>query len=254
MPVKTSTTREIPNNVSAPRHVAIIMDGNGRWAKERYLPRVLGHRRGLKAVRKSVEFCYQNKIEFLTLFAFSSENWRRPLEEVSFLLALFQKSLEEEVTKLDENNVRFKMIGDRSKFSKKLQDLIQESERVTHDNTGLTLTVAANYGGRWDIVNATNQAILNGHLDISEDVLSQYLQLNFAPEPDLLIRTGGELRISNFVIWDLVYTELFFTDVLWPDFDEKCFYDALNRYSERERRFGRAGTEHEISPKEIINS
>ena len=207
--MKTSTTQQIPNNVSFPRHVAIIMDGNGRWAKERYLPRVLGHRSGLKAVRKSVEFCHQNNIQFLTLFAFSSENWRRPLEEVSFLLALFQKSLEEEVVKLDKNNVRFKMIGDRSKFSLKLQDLIQEAERLTQDNTGLTLTVAANYGGRWDIVNAAKEAALDGHAELSEDVLSRYLQLKFAPEPDLLIRTGGEVRISNFVIWDLVYTELY---------------------------------------------
>lgn len=252
--MKTSTTQEIPNNVIAPKHVAIIMDGNGRWAKKRYLPRILGHRSGLKAVRKSVEFSHQNNIKFLTLFAFSSENWRRPMDEVSFLLALFQKSLEEEVAKLDDNNVRFKMIGDRSKFSSKLQSLIQESERITQNNTGLTLTIAANYGGRWDIVNAANLAVLNGHSEISEDVLSRYMQLSFAPEPDLLIRTGGEVRISNFVIWDLVYTELFFTDVLWPDFDEKCFYDALNRYSVRERRFGRAGEEHEVLLKQTVDS
>ena len=229
------------------------MDGNGRWAKERYLPRVLGHRSGLKAVRKSVEFCHQNNIQFLTLFAFSSENWRRPIEEVSFLLALFQKSLEEEVAKLDKNNVRFKMIGDRSKFSTKLQDLIQEAERLTQDNTGLTLTVAANYGGRWDIVNAAKQAVLSGHVELSEDVLSQYLQLQFAPEPDLLIRTGGEVRISNFVIWDLVYTELYFTDVLWPDFENKHFYEALSHYSGRDRRFGRAGVDQEVLSENTVD-
>jgi undecaprenyl diphosphate synthase len=234
--------------------VAIIMDGNGRWAKERYLPRVLGHRSGLKAVRKSVEFCHQNNIQFLTLFAFSSENWRRPLEEVSFLLALFQKSLEEEVVKLDKNNVRFKMIGDRSKFSLKLQDLIQESEKITRDNTGLTLTVAANYGGRWDIVNAAKEAALDGHAELSEDVLSRYLQLKFAPEPDLLIRTGGEVRISNFVIWDLVYTELYFTDVLWPDFDVKHFYEALSHYAKRNRRFGRAGEDKNALSGNIVDS
>jgi undecaprenyl diphosphate synthase len=234
--------------------VAIIMDGNGRWAKERYLPRVLGHRSGLKAVRKSVEFCHQNNIQFLTLFAFSSENWRRPLEEVSFLLALFQKSLEEEVVKLDKNNVRFKMIGDRSKFSLKLQDLIQESEKITRDNTGLTLTVAANYGGRWDIVNAAKEATLDGHAELSEDVLSRYLQLKFAPEPDLLIRTGGEVRISNFVIWDLVYTELYFTDVLWPDFDVKHFYEALSHYAKRNRRFGRAGEDKNALSGNIVDS
>ena len=251
--MKTSTTQQIPNNVSFPRHVAIIMDGNGRWAKERYLPRVLGHRSGLKAVRKSVEFCHQNNIQFLTLFAFSSENWRRPIEEVSFLLALFQKSLEEEVAKLDNNNVRFKMIGDRSKFSTKLQDLIQEAERLTQDNTGLTLTVAANYGGRWDIVNAAKQAALSGHVELSEDVLSQYLQLQFAPEPDLLIRTGGEVRISNFVIWDLVYTELYFTDVLWPDFEIKHFYEALSHYSGRDRRFGRAGVDQEVLSENTVD-
>jgi len=229
------------------------MDGNGRWAKERYLPRVLGHRNGLKAVRKSVEFCHQNNIQFLTLFAFSSENWRRPIEEVSFLLALFQKSLEEEVAKLDESNVRFKMIGDRSKFSTKLQDLIQEAERLTQDNTGLTLTVAANYGGRWDIVNAAKQAAQSGHAELSEDVLSQYLQLQFAPEPDLLIRTGGEVRISNFVIWDLVYTELYFTDVLWPDFETKHFYEALSHYSGRDRRFGRAGVDQEVLSEHVVD-
>ena len=251
--MKTSTTQQIPKNVSFPRHVAIIMDGNGRWAKERYLPRVLGHRSGLKAVRKSVEFCHQNNIQFLTLFAFSSENWRRPIEEVSFLLALFQKSLEEEVAKLDKNNVRFKMIGDRSKFSNKLQDLIQEAERLTQDNTGLTLTVAANYGGRWDIVNAAKQAALSGHVELSEDVLSQYLQLQFAPEPDLLIRTGGEVRISNFVIWDLVYTELYFTDVLWPDFEIKHFYEALSHYSGRDRRFGRAGVDQEVLSENTVD-
>jgi len=251
--VKTSTTQQIPKNVSFPRHVAIIMDGNGRWAKERYLPRVLGHRSGLKAVRKSVEFCHQNNIQFLTLFAFSSENWRRPIEEVSFLLALFQKSLEEEVAKLDKNNVRFKMIGDRSKFSTKLQDLIQEAERLTQDNTGLTLTVAANYGGRWDIVNAAKQAALSGHVELSEEVLSQYLQLQFAPEPDLLIRTGGEVRISNFVIWDLVYTELYFTDVLWPDFEIKHFYEALSHYSGRDRRFGRAGVDQEMLSENTVD-
>ena len=252
--MKTSTTQKIPNNASSPEHVAIIMDGNGRWAKERYLPRVLGHRSGLKAVRKSVELCHQNNIRFLTLFAFSSENWRRPLEEVSFLLALFQKSLEEEVVKLDKNNVRFKVIGDRSKFSTKLQDLIQESERITHDNTGLTLTVAANYGGRWDIVNAAKQAALNGHVNLSEDTLSQYLQLEFAPEPDLLIRTGGEVRISNFVIWDLVYTELYFTDVLWPDFDVKHFYEALSHYADRNRRFGRAEVDQDAVSENIVDS
>ena len=251
--MKTSTTQQIPKNVSFPRHVAIIMDGNGRWAKARYLPRVLGHRSGLKAVRKSVEFCHQNNIQFLTLFAFSSENWRRPIEEVSFLLALFQKSLEEEVAKLDKNNVRFKMIGDRSKFSTKLQDLIQEAERLTQDNTGLTLTVAANYGGRWDIVNAAKQAALSGHVELSEDVLSQYLQLQFAPEPDLLIRTGGEVRISNFVIWDLVYTELYFTDVLWPDFEIKHFYEALSHYSGRDRRFGRAGVDQEMLSENTVD-
>ena len=229
------------------------MDGNGRWAKERYLPRVIGHRSGLKAVRKSVEFCHQNNIQFLTLFAFSSENWRRPIEEVSFLLALFQKSLEEEVAKLDKNNVRFKMIGDRSMFSTKLQNLIQEAERLTQDNTGLTLTVAANYGGRWDIVNAAKQAFLSGHPELSEDVLSQYLQLQFAPEPDLLIRTGGEVRISNFVIWDLVYTELYFTDVLWPDFEIKHFYEALSHYSGRDRRFGRAGVDQEVLSENTVD-
>lgn len=246
--MKLSTTQQIPNSRPNPTHVAIIMDGNGRWANERYLPRVLGHRSGLKAVRSSVEFCHKNQIPFLTLFAFSSENWRRPADEVTFLLSLFQKSLEKEVSKLRDNNVRFKMIGDRAGFSDKLQKLIEKSEAVTRENTGLTLTIAANYGGRWDIVNAAKQASQNGDNSISEQTLSQYLQLNYAPEPDLLIRTGGEVRISNFVIWDLVYTELYFTDVLWPDFDETQFNKAVRYYSNRDRRFGRAGAQDVIAP------
>ena len=239
--MKNSTTQKIPDSAPAPSHVAIIMDGNGRWAKNRFLPRVMGHRSGLKSVRKSVEFCHQNNIPFLTLFAFSSENWRRPADEVSFLMSLFNKALKEEVAKLHENNVRFKMIGDRTKFSVPLQDLFDKSEQLTEGNSGLTLTIAANYGGRWDILNALRKAIDEGVDIVSEEVLSRHMQLAFAPEPDLLIRTGGEVRISNFLIWDLVYTELYFTDVLWPDFDSGEFMKAINSYSGRERRFGMAG-------------
>ena len=241
--MKKSTTQQIPDSGPKPSHVAIIMDGNGRWAKNRFLPRVMGHRSGLKSVRSTVEFCHQNDIPFLTLFAFSSENWRRPADEVSFLMSLFKKALEEEVAKLHENNVRFKVIGDRTKFSLTLQELLERSERQTEGNSGLTLTLAANYGGRWDVVNAVRAARQQGVEEISEEVLSRYMQLNFAPEPDLLIRTGGEVRISNFLIWDLVYTELYFTDVLWPDFDSNEFMNALRHYSGRERRFGRTGLE-----------
>ncbi|MDA0237554.1 MAG: polyprenyl diphosphate synthase [Proteobacteria bacterium] len=248
--MKNSTTQQIPDSALTPNHVAIIMDGNGRWAKNRFLPRAMGHRSGLKSVRSSVEFCHQNNIPFLTLFAFSSENWRRPANEVSFLISLFQNTLEEEVAELHENNVRFKVIGDRSKFSLQLQDMFSASEKLTEANSGLTLTIAANYGGRWDILTAIRKAIEEG-VDggISEEVLSRYMQLNFAPEPDLLIRTGGEVRISNFLIWDLAYTELYFTDVLWPDFDTEEFKKAIRYYSGRERRFGRAGFETGVSSK-----
>jgi len=242
MTTYTSSTVEIPDARRIPRHVAIIMDGNGRWAKQRYLPRVAGHRRGLDAVRTAVRACAERGVKFLTLFAFSSENWRRPAEEVSFLMQLFVIALEQEVEKLHENGVRFRMIGDLERFEPKLVGLVREAEALTVHNQRLALTIAANYGGRWDIVQAANRMLrerpgLAG--GFSEQDLAPYFALNYAPEPDLFIRTGGEQRISNFLLWQLAYTELYFTDLLWPDFDAAALDRAIISYQQRERRFGR---------------
>jgi undecaprenyl diphosphate synthase len=225
-----------------PRHVAVIMDGNGRWAKQRFLPRVAGHRRGVDNVREIVRACGEKGVEYLTLFAFSSENWRRPAEEVSLLMQLFNSALEHEVSKLHENQIRFKCVGDRSRFDSRLIQLIEDAERLTAGNRGLTLTVAANYGGRWDIVQAVHR-MLRARPDLgagfSETELAPFLALAYAPEPDLFIRTGGEQRISNFLLWQLAYTELYFTDTLWPEFDAAAFDRAIASYQQRERRFGR---------------
>jgi undecaprenyl diphosphate synthase len=237
-----SSTRTIPVAPKVPRHIAIIMDGNGRWAKQRFLPRVAGHQRGVECLRDTVKACGALGVEYLTVFAFSSENWRRPAEEVSFLMQLFLKMLQREVKKLHENNIRLKVIGDLSRFDLELNRHIAEAEQLTASNTGLTLTVAANYGGRWDILQAA-QAMwqarpeLLGHF--SEDDLNPYLSMNYAPEPDLFIRTGGEQRISNFILWQLAYTELYFTDTLWPAFDRAALDAAILSYQKRERRFGR---------------
>ncbi len=238
----TSSTLEIPAERRVPRHIAIIMDGNGRWARQRYLPRVAGHRRGFDAVRKIVRACSERGVAYLTLFAFSSENWRRPAEEVSSLMQLFVMALEQEIGKLHENRVRFKVIGDLERFEPGLRRLIREAEAVTAANPGLTLTIAANYGGRWDILQAVNR-MLRARPELasgfSELELAPYLALCHAPEPDLFIRTGGEQRISNFVLWQLAYTELYFTDALWPDFDAAALDRAIVSYQQRERRFGR---------------
>jgi undecaprenyl diphosphate synthase len=237
-----SSTLEIPDARRIPRHIAIIMDGNGRWAKQRYLPRVAGHRRGVEAVRNIVHTCAERGVEFLTLFAFSSENWRRPAEEVSFLMQLFVAALEQEVEKLHQNGVCFRVIGDLDRFEPKLRRLVQEAETLTAANERLTLTVAANYGGRWDIVQAVRRmleqrpALAAG---FSERDLASYLALSYAPEPDLFIRTGGEQRVSNFVLWQLAYAELYFTETLWPDFDAAALDRAIASYQQRERRFGR---------------
>jgi undecaprenyl diphosphate synthase len=225
-----------------PRHVAIIMDGNGRWAKQRFLPRVAGHKRGGEAVRTAVRACGERGVEFLTLFAFSSENWRRPPDEVSFLMQLFAGALEQEVGRLHENGVRFKVVGDLVPFEPRLKRLIREAEALTMGNQRLTLTVAANYGGRWDVMQAVRR-MLAQHPDLAagfdERDLAPHLALSYAPEPDLFIRTGGEQRISNFLLWQLAYTELYFTDTLWPDFDAACLDRAIVSYQQRERRFGR---------------
>jgi undecaprenyl diphosphate synthase len=237
-----SSTVEIPQERRIPRHVAIIMDGNGRWARQRYLPRVAGHRRGVEAVRNTVRACAERGVEYLTLFAFSSENWRRPAEEVSFLMQLFVGALEQEIDKLHRNGVRFRVIGDLQRFEPKLRSLVEEAETLTAGNGKLALTIAANYGGRWDIVQAVNRmleqcpALAAG---FSERDLAPYLALNHAPEPDLFIRTGGEQRVSNFMLWQLAYTELYFTGTLWPDFDADALDRAILSYQQRERRFGR---------------
>ena len=242
MPLSTSSTREIPETSTVPRHIAIIMDGNGRWAKNRFLPRVAGHKRGVETVRTAVKACVERGVEFLTLFAFSSENWRRPTDEVAFLMQLFITVLEQEVTKLHENGIRFKVIGDLSKFEPKIIDFIRNGEALTAENTRFTLTIAANYGGRWDVMQAMRKLLREQpHLAMSfeEPDLMPYFALNYAPEPDLFIRTGGEKRISNFLLWQLAYTELYFTDILWPDFDGRALDLAILSYRQRERRFGR---------------
>jgi len=237
-----SSTIDVPEAGDVPRHVAIIMDGNGRWARRRHLPRVAGHRRGVETVRSLIRSCGEAGVEYLTLFAFSSENWRRPADEVSFLMQLFIRALESEVSKLHENAIRLRVIGDLTSFEPRLISLIEDAERLTAGNSRLTLTIAANYGGRWDIMQAVNR-MLKDHPERSGEFhelhLAPYLALNYAPEPDLFIRTGGEQRMSNFCLWQLAYSEFYFTDVLWPDFDAKAFAAALASYRQRERRFGR---------------
>ena len=236
-----SSTAEIPEASPVPRHIAIIMDGNGRWAKKRLMPRVAGHAQGVERVRDVIKACVERGVEYLTLFAFSSENWRRPPDEVSRLMELFVMALEREVGKLHKNGVRLKIVGDLSRFDDRLRSLIAEGERTTAENTQLTLTVAANYGGRWDIMQAVNawRAAHPHEQEISEATLAEYLSMAYAPEPDLFIRTGGEQRISNFLLWQLAYTELYFADTLWPDFDAAALDLAIASYRQRERRFGR---------------
>jgi len=218
------------------------MDGNGRWAKQRFLPRIAGHRRGVENVRSTVRSCAEKGVEFLTLFAFSSENWRRPAEEVSFLMQLFVNALEQEVVKLHKDDIRFKVIGDLSRFEPRLRQLIADAEQVTRDNKRLTLSVAANYGGRWDMMQAVTRMLQDQPQlarGFAETDLLPYLSLGYAPEPDLFIRTGGEQRISNFLLWQLAYTEMYFTDTLWPDFDSAAMEQAIASYQRRERRYGR---------------
>ena len=238
----TSATIVVPEVRAVPRHIAIIMDGNGRWAKKRFLPRVAGHRRGLEAVRAVTKACIERGVEYLTLFAFSSENWRRPKDEVSFLMELFVMALEQEVSKLHANRIRLKVVGDLSSFEPRLITLIGNAEQLTAGNDRLTLTIAANYGGRWDILQAVNRMV--GEVPNPQDAyreahLAPHLSMSYAPEPDLFIRTGGEQRISNFLLWQLAYTEFYFTDELWPDFDAEALARAIDSYRNRERRFGR---------------
>jgi len=236
-----------------PRHVAIIMDGNGRWAKQRLLPRVAGHRKGVERVRDMVSACAEKGVKFLTLFAFSSENWRRPVQEVQLLKELFLSALDNEIRKLHKNNVRFRVIGDTERFGEKITTRIRQSETLTQNNTALTLTIAANYGGRWDIAQACAELArraVRGEIEpdtITEKSLEPFLSLAGVPEPDLFIRTGGEQRISNFLLWQLAYTEMYFTPVLWPDFDRAQFEQALVSYAGRQRRFGLTGEQIETA-------
>lgn len=242
MALFSSSTQTIPVTGEIPQHIAVIMDGNGRWAKKRFLPRVAGHKRGVEVVREMVRLCANNGVKFLTLFAFSSENWRRPADEVTFLMSLFMEALQQEVGKLAENNIRLVMIGDKSRFEPALTAKIAEAEAATANNDGLTLTIAANYGGRWDVMQAMQRLIQDkpdAVQGFSEEELAAYLSMHYAPEPDLFIRTGGEQRISNFLLWQLAYSELYFTETLWPDFDEAEFKRAIASYQQRERRFGR---------------
>lgn len=228
-----------------PRHIAIVMDGNGRWAQHRGLPRAAGHRAGAQSVRRVVQACHDRGIEVLTLFAFSSENWQRPASEVRLLLELFAAALRKETDRAHEYNIRLRMIGDRSAFPRKLQHYIRRSETLTAENTGLNVVIAANYGGRWDILQALRRVLhqaQSAELDpdaLSEQDLTASISLSDLPEPDLFIRTGGEQRISNFLLWQMAYTELYFTDCLWPEFAADDLDLALDAYSKRQRRFGR---------------
>lgn len=230
---------------SFPKHVAIIMDGNNRWGKRHSLSGVSGHKAGKEAVRKVVEGCAKKGVEVLTLFAFSSENWRRPKDEVTALMELFLFALKSEVKKLHKNNIRLKVIGDISAFNTKIQHHIREAQSLTENNTGLTLVVAANYGGQWDVVQAVRslaEEVKQGVLepqDINDQAIENRLSTAGLPSPDLCIRSAGEQRISNFLLWQMAYTEFYFTDVLWPDFDEAVLDTAFDAFSKRVRRFGK---------------
>lgn len=247
--MKSTVNEEAP----APRHVCIIMDGNGRWAKKHLMPRAFGHRKGVEATRESIEFFAAAGIKNLTLFAFSSENWNRPAEEVSSLMELFMQSLKQNSAELNDKNIRIRFIGDRGGFSQALQNQIAESENLTADNQLMNLNIAANYGGQWDILNAVKSiASRVSSKELTPDQIDQSLfesELSLAniPDPDLFIRTGGEQRISNFLLWHLAYAELYFTDVLWPDFSRQEMQRALDVYSKRQRRYGKTGEQLDAS-------
>ncbi len=248
----TSSTLDVPQTSSIPKHVAIVMDGNGRWAKNRLMPRVAGHKRGVDAVRRTVQACCELGVEHLTLFAFSSENWRRPAEEVSLLMRLFIRVLRIDVESMHRENIRLEVVGDISMFEPELRAAIESAQDLTKNNTRLHLNIAANYGGRWDILQATRKMISNNphlaanpHL-IAEQDLATHLCLQSSPEPDLFIRTGGEQRVSNFLLWQMAYTEFYFTDKFWPDFGKPMLLEAIDSYNNRERRFGR--TSEQIQP------
>ena len=242
-------------NLNIPRHIAIVMDGNGRWARAKNRPRFMGHKRGVDAVREIVKTCHNMNVECLSLFAFSSENWKRPEDEIKNLMGLFMMALEREAKALARNNVKLKIVGDLSEFSDKLQKKIKQVEELTANSTGLNLIVAANYGGRWDITQAAAKLIESGaktSRTITEEDISQQLTTVGFPDPDLFIRTGGEKRISNFLIWQMAYAELYFTDVLWPDFNTEHLTEAIKDYSTRQRRFGKT-SEQVIADEENHN-
>ena len=248
MPLFPSSTRDIPQVKAVPRHIAIIMDGNGRWAKQRMLPRAAGHKRGVEIVREAVKACVSRGVEYLTLFAFSSENWRRPEEEVSMLKGLFIMALEREAAKLHRNGIRLRVVGDLAPFGNKITDLVERAEQLTQANNKMTLTIAANYGGRWDLLQAMRRLVESKPEQrgtFTEEQLASCLAMAYAPEPDLFIRTGGEQRISNFLLWQLAYSEFYFTETLWPDFDSAALDRAIASYQRRERRFGRTSEQLE---------
>lgn len=242
-----SSTEEIPVSDATPNHIAIIMDGNGRWANRRGRPRIAGHRQGLESVRAVVKRCVDRDVPYLTLFAFSSENWRRPPTEVGLLMDLFTYALENKARRLHENEVRLRVVGDLSRFSSRIRTLVERAESLTRDNRRLNLTIAANYGGRWDIEQACAQVcrkVVAGELsqeDVTAGAIEGHLSTRFLPEPDLFVRTGGEQRISNFLLWQLAYAELYFTETLWPEFDATALDLAIESFARRQRRFGQTG-------------
>jgi len=247
----TSFKKTEKNTSVKPKHVVVVMDGNGRWAKKRLMPRTAGHHAGVKSTRKVVEASVKEGIQALTIFAFSSENWKRPEQEVSSIMELFVSTLQSEVESLHKQNVRVRFIGECSAFSEKLQQKIQAATQLTKDNAGLQLNIAVNYGGRWDVAEACKNIaakVQAGDIniaDINAEMINEHICLSELPEPDLFIRTGGEQRISNFLIWQLAYTELYFTDTLWPDFGPQQFQEALNWFEGRQRRFGKTGEQVE---------
>lgn len=252
MPVAITSMSSIDPAIAVqrlPQHIAIVMDGNGRWAEARHRPRTFGHHAGVQAVRAVVEACIRRGISTLTLFAFSSENWKRPIAEVNSLMELFMRAMDRELDSLHENGVRLAFIGDRCAFQIGISERMDTVEERTASNNRLRLNIAANYGGRWDVVQAVRALaikVANGEVDasaIDEQSIQSHIALHDLPEPDLFIRTGGEQRISNFLLWQLAYSELWFTETLWPDFDAACLDQALNAFAQRERRFGRTGAQ-----------
>lgn len=233
-------------NCAVPRHIAVIMDGNGRWAKRRLLPRIAGHKQGVESLRRCARACVERGVQVLTVFAFSSENWNRPQEEVSGLMSLLANALAKEVAQLSRDGVRLYFVGDRQGLSDKVRDGLAEAERITAHNTRLVLNVCFNYGGRWDIAQAAQKLVAQG-LELTPENLDKAMALQHVPDPDLMIRTGGETRISNFLLWQAAYTELFFSDALWPDFDEAALDEAIAVFGGRERRFGQTSEQIQTS-------